>query len=222
MCGNDENGELLLAAISSAAAARKGKGKARVRSGHRGVAAGKHKLSVWTGLRFRQSGKWATEIRMPRTREKVWIGTFTSPRQAALAYDAAVFCFFGERPPKARKTNFPAAPRPEISESERLKLSVADVKVICEKHAREVDALLPPLDDADSTAAPDDLVVAPATPVPVDAPPAGAGGPAPPDSLDEDDELDQMIRDFDIEGFQAELDSLTYLVSDEEYTKLSA
>ena len=180
------------------------------------------KPSEYTGVRLRQWGRWAAEVRVPGTRQKLWIGTFETDRQAALAYDAAVFCFFGERAPKARKTNFPAAPRPEISESERLKLSVADVKVICEKHAREVDALLPPLDDADSTAAPDDLVVAPATPGPVDAPPAGAGGPAPPDSLDEDDELDQMIRDFDIEAFQAELDSVTYLVSDGEYTELSA
>lgn len=213
MC--NKKSELLLAAISSAAAARKGRKK--VRSGQPGVAAGKKKLSAWTGVRFRHGDKWATEIRVPRTREKVWIGTFPSPRQAALAYDAAVFCFYGKRTPKARKINFPDAPRPEISESERLQLSVADVKATAERHARDVDALLPPLADADDiTAAPVDLVVAPVTPVAVDAPAAGAGGPAPPDSSD-DDELDQLINDFDIDAFQAELDAITFLVSDDEY-----
>lgn len=187
---------LLLEAISSGAAER----KARAR---------RQKLSSWTGVRFRHWGKWAAEIRVPRTREKLWIGTFESARQAALAYDAAVFCFYGERAPKARKPNFPAMPRPEVDEGSRLHLSVAEVKVIAERHARDVDALLPPMADPDSAAATDDdLVMAPPpVAVAVDAPSDGAGGP----------DLDQMLSAFDIDAFGAELDSMTFLVSDDEY-----
>lgn len=165
--------------------------------------------SEYTGVRLRQWGRWAAEVRVPGTRQKLWIGTFETDRQAALAYDAAVFCFYGERAPKARKPNFPAMPRPEVDEGSRLHLSVAEVKVIAERHARDVDALLPPMADPDSAAATDDdLVMAPPpVAVAVDAPSDGAGGP----------DLDQMLSAFDIDAFGAELDSMTFLVSDDEY-----
>lgn len=220
MCGDKKSElELELEAIISGSAppaAWKGKKQARVRSGAPGVAAGKRKLSPWTGVRPRRSGNWSTEIRAPRTREKLWIGTFSSPRQAALAYDAAVFCLFGERTPKSRKLNFPAAPRPEISETARQKLSVAEIKAIAEKHARAVDALLPPLTDEDTTAAApaDDLVVAPATtpPVAVDnAPWTCACARRAARLYWEGDELYQTTaKDFSLEAFEAELEAATF------------
>jgi hypothetical protein len=109
-----------------------------------GVAPGRQKQSEWTGVRPRQGGRWAAEIRVPNTREKLWIGTFESARLAALAYDAAVFCFYGERLPKTRRLNFPVAPTPEIPGIVRARLTVGNVKAIAEQHARTVDALLPP------------------------------------------------------------------------------
>ncbi|XP_004974846.1 ethylene-responsive transcription factor ERF011 [Setaria italica] len=126
-----------------------------------GVAPGRQKQSEWTGVRPRQGGRWAAEIRVPNTREKLWIGTFESPRLAALAYDAAVFCFYGERLPKTRRLNFPVAPTPELPGIVRARLTVGNVKAIAEQHARTVDALLPPPGFA--AAAP--LVVAAAAPV---------------------------------------------------------
>ncbi|RLN03554.1 hypothetical protein C2845_PM13G22470 [Panicum miliaceum] len=134
-----------------AALATNGSGAARRESaawsggGQPGVAFGRQKQSEWTGVRPRKSGRWAAEIRVPTTREKLWIGTFESDRLAALAYDAAVFCFYGEHLPKTRRFNFPVAPRPDVPRILRGNLSVASVKAIAEHHARAVDAVLPPL-----------------------------------------------------------------------------
>nr|CAB3481436.1 unnamed protein product [Digitaria exilis] len=112
--------------------------------GRPGVPFGKAKQSEWTGVRPRQGGRWAAEIRVPKTRGKLWIGTFETDRLAALAYDAAVFCFYGDSLPKTRKYNFPFAPRPEIPDTVRARLHVANIKAIAEHHARSVDALLLP------------------------------------------------------------------------------
>lgn len=106
--------------------------------GHSTLAApaARQKRSAWTGVRFRQWGRWATEIRVPHTYMKVWIGVFDTEREAALAYDAVIFCFYGENPPSPRKFNFPAAPRPVIPENVRVQLTVDDIKDIAKKHTR--------------------------------------------------------------------------------------
>jgi hypothetical protein len=105
-----------------------------------GVAAERKNLG-WLGARRRQN-RWASEIRMPRTREKIWIGTFSTPEQAALAHDAAIFCLYGAQIPSSRKLNFPAAPRPNIAEHVRVGLTVPNIKAIAENHAHAVAAYL--------------------------------------------------------------------------------
>ncbi|KAL6858977.1 hypothetical protein ACP4OV_017979 [Aristida adscensionis] len=108
------------------------------------VAGGGPKDPSWTGVRRRHWGRWASEIRMPRSRARLWIGTFPTARQAALAYDAALFCFHGARPGKPHRFNFPAAPRPAVPEHERLRLTRDAVKTIAVKYARDLAGYVPP------------------------------------------------------------------------------
>ncbi|KAF8756330.1 hypothetical protein HU200_011094 [Digitaria exilis] len=120
-----------------ASAPSSGSGMLRKGRARRVTTGGKvHKDLGWVGVRERLWGGYAAEIRIPSSRSRVWIGRFQHARQAALAYDAAMFCFYGERLPNLRKYNFPTMPHPDIPEDVRRGLTIANVKAISEKHAR--------------------------------------------------------------------------------------
>ncbi|GJM88621.1 hypothetical protein PR202_ga04702 [Eleusine coracana subsp. coracana] len=60
----------------------------------------------YRGVRRRRWGKWVSEIRVPGTRERLWLGSYAAPEAAAVAHDAAA-CLLRGHANAARHLNFP-------------------------------------------------------------------------------------------------------------------
>nr|AYI57798.1 AP2/ERF family transcription factor [Zoysia japonica] len=65
----------------------------------------------YKGVRLRKWGKWVSEIRLPNSRERIWLGSYDAPEKAARAFDAA-FVFLRGRDAAGADLNFPDSPPP--------------------------------------------------------------------------------------------------------------
>ncbi|KAL6912016.1 hypothetical protein ACP4OV_000821 [Aristida adscensionis] len=73
--------------------------------------AGGRESKKYKGVRRRKWGKWVSEIRLPNSRERIWLGSYDAPDKAARAFDAAFVCLRG-RAAAGADLNFPDSPPP--------------------------------------------------------------------------------------------------------------
>ncbi|KAL6858762.1 hypothetical protein ACP4OV_017764 [Aristida adscensionis] len=88
----------------------------------------------YKGVRLRKWGRWVSEIRMPNSRERVWLGSYESAEKAARAFDAAAVCLRGDR---AGSLNFPEDP-PDVRHVPGALLTPEQIQAEASRHANLV------------------------------------------------------------------------------------
>ncbi|KAH6774269.1 hypothetical protein C2S52_002775 [Perilla frutescens var. hirtella] len=81
----------------------------------------------YRGVRKRKWGKYVSEIRLPNSRDRIWLGSYNTAEKAARAFDAALFCLRG----RGANFNFSHDP-PDIAGGQSL--SPAEIQVVAQRY----------------------------------------------------------------------------------------
>ena len=96
---------------------------------------------LYKGVRKRKWGKWVSEIRLPNSRERIWLGSYDSPEKAARAFDAALYCLRGRH----ANFNFPNTPcnmDTATNAPPNQSLTPQEIQEVAAKFANQVSPLL--------------------------------------------------------------------------------
>nr|KYP57816.1 Ethylene-responsive transcription factor ERF017 family [Cajanus cajan] len=96
-------------------------------------------ISKYKGVRKRKWGKWVSEIRLPNSRKRIWLGSYDSAEKAARAFDAAMFCLRGRN----ANFNFPDTP-PDIAGGSSMTPSQIQAAAAQFANAASHEGLAPP------------------------------------------------------------------------------
>nr|XP_043618522.1 ethylene-responsive transcription factor ERF019 [Erigeron canadensis] len=95
---------------------------------------GTNQEKMYKGIRCRRWGKWVSEIRVPGSKDRLWLGTYSTPEGAAVAHDVASYCLKGGT--SLHKLNFPSMLPPTA----RTDLSPRSVQKVASDAGMAMDA----------------------------------------------------------------------------------